>query len=65
MANCPVADDGFTFDDLGNDDDLVVGEQHADAFADYSRVATNRNKMSVTTGADRNVTSKTQYAFRT
>ena len=65
MANCTVADDGLTFDDLGDDDDLVVGEQHADAFADNSRVPTNRNKMSVTTRADRNVTSKTQYTFCT
>jgi hypothetical protein len=65
MTNCPIADDGFTFDDLSDDGDLVVGKQHADTFADRSRVATDGNKMSITTHADRNVTSKTQDAFCT
>ena len=65
MTNCPVADDGFTFDDLSDDGDLVGGEQHADAFADCGRVAADGDKMSITTHADRNITSKTQDAFCT
>ena len=65
MANRTVADDGFASDDLGDDGDFVVGEQHPNAFADRSGVTTDRDKMSVTARADRNVTRETQHAFRT
>jgi hypothetical protein len=65
MTNSPVADDGFTFDDLGDDRYLVVGEQHANAFANSSRVTTDGDQLSITMQADRNVTSKTQDAFCT
>ena len=65
MTNCPVADDGFTFDDLSDDSDFIVGQQHADAFADCSGVAADGDKMAITTRAHRDVTSKTQDAFCT
>ena len=64
MANCPVADDGFAFDDLSDDGDFVISEEDAHAFADRRSIAADGNKMSVTARADRNVTSKTQNAFR-
>jgi hypothetical protein len=65
MANGAVADDGFALYDLGDDGNVVVGKQHANAFADRSGVAADRDKMSVAARADRNVTSETQHAFCT
>jgi hypothetical protein len=63
MANGAVADDGFAFDDLSDDGNVVVGKQHANAFADRSGVTADRDKLSVGTHADRNVTSETQHAL--
>jgi len=63
MANRAVADDGFAFNDLGDDGDFVVGEQHANAFADRGSVAADHDKMSVAARADRDVASETQDAF--
>jgi hypothetical protein len=64
MANRSVADDGFAFNDLGNNSDLVVREQHANAFTDRRRVAANRDEMSVAARANRNIASETEHAFR-
>lgn len=63
MANRPVADNRFAFDDLRYDGDFVFGEEDAHAFADRRGIATDGNKVSVAARADRNVTSKTQNAF--
>jgi hypothetical protein len=63
MTNCPIADDGFTFDDLSDDGNVIVGKQHANAFADRSGVTADRDKLSVAAHADRNVTSETQHAL--
>ena len=65
MANRTVVDDGFAFDDLGDDGDFVVGKQDPNAFADRSGITTDRDKMSVAGRADRNVTSETQHTFCT
>jgi hypothetical protein len=43
MAHRPVADDGFTFDNLGDEGDFIIREQHADAFANRGGVAADRD----------------------
>jgi hypothetical protein len=52
MANGTITDNGFALEDLGHDGDVIVSEQHANAFADRSGVAADGDKMSIATRAD-------------
>ena len=60
MTHGTVADNGLAFDDFSDDSDLVVCEQHANTFADYSSVAADRDETSVAVRAHRDVVRKTQ-----
>ncbi len=58
MANRPIADNGFAFDDLRYDGDFVVSKEDAHTFTNRCSIAADSDKMSVTVRADRNVTSR-------
>ena len=52
MANRTITDNGLALDDLGDDGDVIVSEQHANAFADRAGVAADRDEMSVAVRAN-------------
>jgi hypothetical protein len=63
MPNSSIANDRFALNDLSDDIDFVVSEQHTNTFADSCRIAADRDKLSVATHADRNVAREAQDAL--
>ncbi len=63
MTHCAVTDNGLAFDYFSDKRDLVVSEQHANAFADCSGVAADCDELSVAVRAHRDIARKTQYAI--
>lgn len=64
MTDRSVADHRFTFDDLRQHIDVVLGKQHANAFADGHRVSTNGYEKTRVAHTNPNVARETQDAFR-
>ena len=50
MTNCPVADDGFTFDDLSDDSDFIQ-DMNPDSFVRLPRAVLEPSLSSAEAGA--------------
>lgn len=64
MANRSVANYRFALDDIGEQVDVVLGKQHANAFADGYRVSTDGYEKTRVAHTHPNVARETQDAFR-
>ena len=63
MTNCSIAHHRFDLDNLGEHVDVVLGKQHANAFADGHGVSTDGNEKTFVVHANPNVARETQDAF--
>jgi hypothetical protein len=63
MTDRPVANHRFALDDLGEQVDIVLGKQHANAFADGHRVSTDGYEKTRVAHTNPNVARETQDAF--
>jgi hypothetical protein len=64
MTNRSVAHHRLALDDLREYVDVVLGKQHANAFADGHRVSTDGNEKTLVAHTNPNVARETQDAFR-